>query len=126
MIWRDPFGDKPTPAAEDNPKERDVQLFLQSTQEQALAYARVHLPAVLDEELGASVRELEHQYRMKPNLRAKAPRGRVPWPAYRKTVLKHLPRETGGYQPGCALTTRREGNEAATTWVKRITSLEKF
>ena len=98
LIGQDPFGDKPMAESDSDPKNREVQLLLQSIQEQALTYARVHLPSLLDEELSASVRELEHRYRMKASLRRDAPRGETPWAAYRKTVLKHLPKQTGGYQ----------------------------
>ena len=41
MVGQDPFGDEPTPAADDNPKEREVQLLLQSIQEQLLHLQQV-------------------------------------------------------------------------------------
>ena len=118
QIGVDPFGDKPVPEPDADERTREAQLLLQSIQEQALTYARVHIMAMLDEELGASIRELDHRYRVKASLRKATPRGEVPWSAYRRTILKHLPKQTGGYHLMCALTMRREQNEAANTWVK--------
>lgn len=119
-VGRDPFGDRKPPAPASGTKERAQQLLLQDVQDACYQYARVHVHALLDPEISACVQEHELAYLDSASKRNATPRKRITWDYIRTTILAFLQEGTGLHELACFLHMRRERDESASTWAKRV------
>ena len=117
LMGRDPFGDKPLPAACYEPVEEaaegdganeeggaaegarreysEVGLLVKAIQEQNLACIKVLIYELVDKDLEHALRKRESEYRRSEALRSTAPRGEMPWSEYKEIIVRKIKRTIG-------------------------------